>query len=360
MKLIKILLSLCLLIALVGCNTTLPKPEVSEGVRGDLGIDKNINEETIDNYLNRSDSVYRDVRMLVDNAAYEVIGGNSVTDGIVKGFEIVPYPYLCNVTNLPEEVGDSYTGNTLFTKTEGGYINNYDESLRLLENLFPKNKNIFIMCGGGGYAGMTKDLLTYYGWDADKIYNVGGYWYYNGENKIDIKKEENGETYYDMSQIKYHNIDFNSLTPREDYVVNKEITNTLSFTEIDENSLDAINSMDYSLIFVYLRGCSACSAFKTIINDVKLYNDLNIYEIEFNKLSLLNLDLLELKYAPSLIILNNGEVIDYLDSSKDEDKEYYKTAVSLSKWLSQYMSINIVETGNINNEECSDITCQIQ
>ena len=31
---------------------TLPKPEVTEGERGALGIDKNINESTIDNYLN--------------------------------------------------------------------------------------------------------------------------------------------------------------------------------------------------------------------------------------------------------------------------------------------------------------------
>ena len=42
----------------------LPKPEVTGGQRGQLGIDKNINEDTIDEYLGREDSVYRDVRML--------------------------------------------------------------------------------------------------------------------------------------------------------------------------------------------------------------------------------------------------------------------------------------------------------
>ena len=41
----------------------LPKPEVTGGTRGELGIDKNINEATIDEYLNRHDSVYRDMRM---------------------------------------------------------------------------------------------------------------------------------------------------------------------------------------------------------------------------------------------------------------------------------------------------------
>ena len=33
---------------------TLPKQELEEGLRGVYGIDKNINEKTIDNYLGRS------------------------------------------------------------------------------------------------------------------------------------------------------------------------------------------------------------------------------------------------------------------------------------------------------------------
>ena len=46
--------------------TDLPKPELSEGQRGELGIDKNINESNIDDYLDRPDAVYRDMRMLKD------------------------------------------------------------------------------------------------------------------------------------------------------------------------------------------------------------------------------------------------------------------------------------------------------
>ena len=44
----------------------LPTPELSEGQRGELGIDKNVNESTIDSYLGRSNAVYRDLRMLED------------------------------------------------------------------------------------------------------------------------------------------------------------------------------------------------------------------------------------------------------------------------------------------------------
>lgn len=191
---------------------TLPTPELSEGIRGSqFGIDKNINEATIDDYLNRPDSVYRDMRMLKDPGNYEAIGGDSYLSGFVRGFEVVPYPYLVNVTGLPEEVGQTYTGKTLFVKDKDGhYTANYQESLDILE-LFPKDKNIFLMCGGGGYAGMTKDLLTQLGWDANKIYNVGAYWSYKGNNNVEVKRTKGDGVSYDFWKVPYHEIDFKTL-----------------------------------------------------------------------------------------------------------------------------------------------------
>ncbi len=191
----------------------LPKPELSEGQRGELGIDKNINEENIDAYLGRSDSVYYDMRMLIDPANYSAIGGDSYLSGYVRGFEVAPYPLLTNVEGLPEAVGKSYTGETLFTKKDGKFTANYKESEQIIKDLFPKDKNIFLMCGGGGYAGMTKDMLVNMGWDKDKIYVVGGYWYYNGKNNVEVKqKDENGKNYYAFWKIPYHAIDFSKLT----------------------------------------------------------------------------------------------------------------------------------------------------
>ena len=193
---------------------SLPKPEVSEGQRGELGIDKNINESTIDKYLGRSDSVYYDMRMLEDPAAYEAIGGDRYLSGFVKGFEVVPYPYLAAVQGLPEAVGAAYSGDTLYTiDTDGNYVANFEESDKILSDLFPKDKYIFLMCGGGGYAGMTKALLVAKGWDADKIYDVGGYWYYEGENNVAVKEtDESGNTTYAFWKVPYHEIDFAELT----------------------------------------------------------------------------------------------------------------------------------------------------
>ena len=196
----------------------LPKPTLAEGERGEqFGIDKNIDESTIDKYLNRSDSVYRDMRLLVDPGNYEAIGGDSYLSGFVKGFEVVPYPYLVTVSGLPEAVGESYTGTTLFSANpDGTYSANYLESMDILEYLFPKDKNIFLMCGGGGYAGMTKNMLVALGWDANKIYNVGGYWFYEGENNVEVKRTlADGTDTYDFWKVAYHDIDFAKLHEAE-------------------------------------------------------------------------------------------------------------------------------------------------
>ena len=215
----KIILPVIMIVLISGCAikkelNNLPKPEIESGIRGEqFGIDKNINEETIDNYLERNDSVYRDMRMLKDPGNYEAIGGDSYLSGFVKGFEVVPYPLLVNVVGLPEEVGKTYTGKTLYTIDDTGkYTANYDESLEILEYFFPKDKNIFLMCGGGGYAGMTKNMLITLGWDENKIYNVGGYWSYSGKNNVEVKKiNKDKSVSYDFWKVTYHDIDFKNL-----------------------------------------------------------------------------------------------------------------------------------------------------
>ena len=190
----------------------LPKPTVTGGQRGQLGIDKNINEKNIDKYLNREDSVYRDMRMLKDEANYEKIGGDSYLSGFVSGFEVIPFPYIVNVTGLPKEIGNTYSGKTLYTKKENGkYIANYKESQEILEYYFPKDKYIFLMCGGGGYAGMMKNMLVDLGWDEDMIYNVGGYWFYKGKNNEVIKTVRSNETVYDFWKVTYHDFNFDLL-----------------------------------------------------------------------------------------------------------------------------------------------------
>ena len=42
------------------------------------------------------------------------------------------------------------------------------------------------MCGAGGYAGQAKTLLVHLGWNADKLYNIGGFWNYTGDRAVQL------------------------------------------------------------------------------------------------------------------------------------------------------------------------------
>ena len=55
-------------------------------------------------------------------------------------------------------------------------------------------------------------MLVKLGWDKEKIYNVGGYWNYEGNHRISTINNHGSETKYDFWKVNYHDIDFNNLT----------------------------------------------------------------------------------------------------------------------------------------------------
>lgn len=213
--------AIVVLILLTSCVKTnnkknLPKPE---SVAGDMfSIDKNINMKTIDEYLFLDDVVYRDVRMLFDPASFKDIGGEADLTSTIEGFKVVPYPYIASLQALP--VSNAYNGVSLYDvkwSNEGEVLSatpKFKESNLILEELFPKNKKIFLMCGGGGYANMMKVLLIYLGWDKDSIYNVGANWEYKGKYKKELvvfPEDVNGEKIYAMWRADYAYIPFERL-----------------------------------------------------------------------------------------------------------------------------------------------------
>lgn len=155
-----------------------------------FGVDVNINMTTIDAWLGRPDVAYRDMRLIFDPARWEDVDEDPYASKVLPGFKMVPYPYLATMAPIP--VTEYYEGDTLFTcewGDEGELLSvksNYKESMTILRELFPQDKAIFLCCGGAGYASFTKKLLLYLGWDPTLVYNVGGMWYYEGTEAIDL------------------------------------------------------------------------------------------------------------------------------------------------------------------------------
>ena len=168
-----------------------PTPQLSPAApdpESPFGIDLNVNMQTVDDYIGRTDIAFRDMRMLKDPADYAAIGGSPNLDFVLEGFKVVPFPYVGTLQELPVE--GAYDGPTLFDivwnddGTVASATPNYEESTLILEDLFPRDRPIVLMCGAGGYAGMTRQLLIYLGWDPKLVYNAGGAWDYTGYRAV--------------------------------------------------------------------------------------------------------------------------------------------------------------------------------
>ncbi len=217
-----ILAALMCLLLLAACasdgteQAALPAPSADEGSM--FSVDRNINMTTIDNYIGRDDVVYRDVRMLFDPADYAAIGGEADLTRTITGFKVVPFPYIATLQSLP--VANAYEGDRLFDVVwaEDGTVQSaeprYAESMMIIEELFPKDKAIFLMCGGGGYANMMKQLLLYLGWDETLLYNIGANWEYKGENSLELivyPEKADGNNIYATWRADYAYLDFDRL-----------------------------------------------------------------------------------------------------------------------------------------------------
>ena len=197
-----------------------PLPPAEPDPDDEFGVDVSVNMSTIDAYLGRPDVTYRDMRLIFDPARWEDVGEDPYASRVLPGFKLVPYPYLATMAPIP--VTEHYGGDTLFTCTwsdEGellGVKGNYRESMTVLRELFPQDKPLFLCCGGAGYASFTKQLLLYLGWDETLVYNVGGMWYYEGSQAIDLieRGADPDDDTYATWRADYALIDFTLLRPK--------------------------------------------------------------------------------------------------------------------------------------------------
>ena len=240
-KLFSLIGAFILSLNLVGCSCKQVKVPLAEAGEFNMnsqtfGVDKNVNIGTIDSYLNLDNVVYRDMRLLVDSQGYDGLTPTSsgMLTATIEGFRVSPLPYIANLWEgmLPPPVLDNpievdYVPLFNVVWNEDGTIErideNYEESMYVLEEIFPQDKLIFLMCGGGGYAWMTKQILLKLGYDETKVYNIGGFWAYNGDHQVDLVTYYDGEVQgaYEESFYSFYNADYMNIKETLNYLTKK-------------------------------------------------------------------------------------------------------------------------------------------
>ncbi|MBE6143891.1 MAG: hypothetical protein E7177_07925 [Erysipelotrichaceae bacterium] len=139
-----------------------------------VGIeDSSINTRNIDNYLFRDDVVYVDLRSYAEIA----------TEGHIAGFSFYPfYDFIATKENAEDYEGNPINDRLFRMKAEygqtglvGNFEPNYEESVMVLNDLFPKDKYIFAITISCNEVTYFFNLLIQYGYNPAYLYNIGGF-----------------------------------------------------------------------------------------------------------------------------------------------------------------------------------------
>lgn len=99
-----------------------------------------------------------------------------------------------------------------------------------------------------------------------------------------------------------------------------------------------IDKKENFIIYVHNNYCAFTKPCENIFKEVMIENNIDIIEItlkDFKKTKYYK----KVKYAPSIIIVKEGKIVDYLDTEKDEDLDKYQEPESFEKWLKKYIKL---------------------
>lgn len=119
--------------------------------------------------------------------------------------------------------------------------------------------------------------------------------------------------------------------------LNDEYYNDGKLVDIDNKELtNMLKSNDSFILFTYNPYCNFKVSCENVVENFSKNNNITIFKIpfeEFKNTKLYN----TIKYAPSIILINNGKIENYLDPNKDEDSIKYQEEKALKDYIEMYI-----------------------
>lgn len=124
--------------------------------------------------------------------------------------------------------------------------------------------------------------------------------------------------------------------------------------EIDANEYETLIREQASFaLFIYQPLCTTSSEFGQIINDFTEQEQLQFYQMSFSEMQNTSLNEI-IKYYPSFVIVQKGDVVDYLDANDDEDINIYQNLVDFEAWFTKYVILKDTERGDDSDTGTAD------
>lgn len=107
------------------------------------------------------------------------------------------------------------------------------------------------------------------------------------------------------------------------------------YIKVKSNSIKK-NSSDSYVLFTYNNYCSLAVPCEDVFEDFMKDNGIDFLSIPFEDFK--DTYLYDtVKYGPSVIIVNKGKIVAYLDANDDEDLEKYQDVSKFKDWINEYI-----------------------
>ncbi len=125
-------------------------------------------------------------------------------------------------------------------------------------------------------------------------------------------------------------------TNNKKFYLTEKYYNNGDFINVTSNEIPYNESY---ILYTYNNFCVLPVHCETIFKKVMENNKIDMLSIpfdDFKKTSLYK----EVKYAPSIIIVNNGDIVSYFDANSDNDLEKYQNIAKFEEGLKEYVYLN--------------------
>ena len=109
------------------------------------------------------------------------------------------------------------------------------------------------------------------------------------------------------------------------------------FMELDANGYeDLVKARKTFVVFVDQEGCTTADRLREFISNYAKETGIKVYRMMFSEVKNSSLHD-QVKYYPSMAIINKGKVAGYLRADADEDAAAYNDYDAFKEWIGQYL-----------------------
>lgn len=122
------------------------------------------------------------------------------------------------------------------------------------------------------------------------------------------------------------------------FYLDKQYYNQGNFIEITSNEFETLDSKNY-ILFTYNNYCAFSIPCDQIFKKFMENFGIDFLSMPYEEFK--NTKLHEtVKFAPSVIIIKNWKIVDYLDSEKDKYLDMYQDVEKFEQWIKKYVILN--------------------